>query len=147
MAFPLSSFQTSTTTTTSASISLFSLYRYAIFPLFLLSISSPFPASLLKFSLRAVLPCYLPSRSSLRPSSCWPGEQLTKSKAGAPGSGPVSSPATAPSYSQPRSPSLLWPLALAPLSAAPAQPWPCLLALKPALPDSQRFPPTIPLCS
>lgn len=79
------------------------------------------------------------------PSSCWPGEQLTKSK----GWGPWFWPRLQHQLCHSPLPTsfLLWPLALAPLSAAPAQTWRCLAASDPALPGSQLLPVASPSVS
>lgn len=151
MAFPLSSFQTSNAA--AVPFALLSLPPSLSLHYFFLPFSSPSPltfhssaknsAPKSRGRLPPPPPCCLPLPFSPF-SNCWPGEQLTKPKAGAPGSGPGPSSATASSYFRPPSSprSLLWPLALAPLSAAPAQPWPCLRASGPALPEPQPFPPT-----
>lgn len=100
MAFPLSSFQTSTI------------------------LSSPSPPTL-----PAEILCLRFLPSLFCSSSCWPGEQLTKSKDGAPALSPSSATASSNSPLPPLHSSLVWPPALASLSAAPTQSWPKPLSL------------------
>lgn len=152
MTFPLSSFQTSNTTSHPPHSLFFppSLLQCYFFP----SHSSPLPLTFhspnrkspLKFphGLLLLLPPLSTPPLSL-PSSCWPGEQLTKSK----GWGPWFWPRLQHQLCHSPLPTsfLLWPLALAPLSAAPAQTWRCLSASDPALPGSQLFPVASPSVS
>lgn len=145
MTFPLSSFQTSSATFHPPHSQVLSSLSIAVqlFPTRILSLPltfhSPNRKSSLKFphSLLLLLPLLSTPPVAL-PSSCWPGEQLTKSKSWGPWFWPwiqhrlCHSPLPA-SF-------LLWPLALAPLFAAPAQTWRCLSASDPALPGSGLFP-------